>query len=47
MKKDKHKANRKCCPKCDNIMGENIEGKPICGCENRVKYEENQSVKTN
>ncbi len=21
------------CPKCNDIMGENIEGKPICACE--------------
>lgn len=31
--KDKHKDERKLCPKCGAVMGENIDGKPICICE--------------
>lgn len=31
--KDKHKDCRKYCKKCGNILGENIDGKPICHCE--------------
>ena len=31
--KDKHKDNRKFCPKCGAVLGENIDGKPICQCD--------------
>lgn len=27
------KITRKRCPKCGGVIGENIEGKPICQCE--------------
>lgn len=27
------KDERKFCPKCEAVLGENINGKPICSCE--------------
>ena len=30
--KDKYTVNRKQCPNCGDLMGENIDGKPICSC---------------
>ncbi len=31
--KDLHKDNRKYCKKCGAVLGENVDGKPICICE--------------
>lgn len=31
--KDKHKDDRKYCKKCGTVLGENVDGKPICFCE--------------
>ena len=30
------------CPKCNGIMGENIEGKPICACQQWPRSEDKQ-----
>ena len=31
--KDKHKDERKFCPKCNAPLGENEDGKPLCWCD--------------
>ena len=30
--KDNHKDERKYCPKCGAVLGENVDGKSICIC---------------